>query len=78
MMAKALAKMERAGFKIEVLPDHRLNIKGQQPLSEEQRQWITQNKLQIMSHLLAMTDSNVKMLVDLFDAKIVNVIKITK
>ena len=71
MMAKALAKMESAGFKIEVLPDRRLNVKGKQSLTEPQKQWIIQNKPSLVDYLLAMQDQNIRNLVEQFDAKII-------
>lgn len=73
MICEALRKIESAGFHCDER-DGQLIVKNGERLTDTQRDWIRAHKNELLRQIVGMRDPNVKLIVELFDADVINII----
>lgn len=71
MICEALRKIESAGFHCDER-DGQLIVTNGERLNDIQREWIKSHKEELLRQIVAMRDPNVKLMVELFDADVIN------
>lgn len=71
MIIEALRKIESAGFHCDERDDQLIVMNGER-LNDIQREWIKSHKEELLRQIVAMRDPNVKLMVELFDADVIN------
>lgn len=69
-MVEAVRRMEAAGFRLAV-DGGKLVVTGGNPLTPAQLDWLRRHKPALLATLSALSDSNVRQIVELFDADVV-------
>lgn len=71
MIVEALRKIESAGFHCDER-DGQLIVTNGERLTDTQRDWIRAHKDELLRQIVGMRDPNVKLIVELFDADVIN------